>query len=363
MEAIRPYIQVTYDGVDISEDISKSLIQLSYSDNMDEADTIDITLEDKELKWQNEWYPSKGARLQPTIGYLGAEFLECGLFEIDEFNSSGPPDIVTIRGIAAGFSNGKKRTDKSYTHESKTLAEIVRTIASNSGLIVKGEIANLRIDRSVQNAKRDMRYLRRLANQYGYTFNIRGNELNFFKRTDLEKSNPVGSYDKTDLITSSISDKSTKIYAAAEVRFHNPVTGVLVVHKESDPSVDFTDDVLIINEKAENIEQAQEMSKAFLNRANKLQQSGSISLSGNPYLIAGNVIELTGLGKLSGNYIIKSSSHTIDIGSGWMADLEVYKVGLIPESKNKPKDKKSKKKNAESNSGPMAAGDQGLFGF
>lgn len=362
METIRPFVKVLYNGTDISEDISRSLIQIVYTDNMDEADTIDIVLEDKELRWQNEWYPEKSARLQPTMGYSGGEFLECGLFEIDELNSSGPPDIVTIRGIAAGFSQGKKRTDKSHTHEVKTLSEIVRTIAANSGLTVKGNIANIRLDRSVQNAKRDMRYLRRLANQFGYTFNIRGNDLNFFKRTELENTTPVGSYDKTDLQTFSISDKSTKIYAAAEVRFHNPNTGELIKHKEVDQQVDFTDDVLVIDEKAESVEQAQEMAKAYLNRANKLQQSGTISLSGNPYLVAGNVIELTGLGKLSGNYIIRSSSHTVDVGAGWVADLEVYKVGFIPESKHKPKDKKGKKK-SQSYSGPMAEGDKELFNF
>lgn len=360
-----PFVRVLYNGTDISEDVSRSLIQVVYTDNMDEADTVDIVLEDKELKWQNEWYPSKGAKLDVVIGYEGAEELECGQFEIDELITTGPPDVVTIRGIAAGFTQGKKRTDKSYTHETKTLAEIVRTIAANAGLNVKGNIENIRIDRSVQNAQRDMRYLRRLANQFGYTFNIRGNDLNFFKRANLESAKAVGSFDKTDLVTYSITDKSTRIYSAAEVRFHNPTTGELVRHKEVDRQVDFTDDVLIIEQKAESLEQAQVIAKSYLEKANKLQQSGSVSMPGNPFVIAGNVIELTGLGKMSGNYIIRSSAHTVDVLTGWVSDLDIYKVGFIQENKYKPKDKQAakNKRKSESYTGPMAKGDTDNFGF
>lgn len=349
------------NGVDVSEDLSASLMDIAYSDNMSDADTIDITLEDKDLKWQNEWYPAKGTKLTCRIGYLNSEYLDCGTFEVDEITISNP-DIVTIRAIAAGFIKGKLRTDKSHTHEFKTLAEIVKTIAANAGLTVKGNIGNIRIDRSVQNAKRDMRYLRRLANTYGYAFNIRGTELNFYKQTELEKSNPVISLDKTDLETYSIGDKSTKIYAAAEVRFHNPLTGKLIEHTEKDPSIESTDDVLVINEKCDNLDQARAIAAAALSKANKLQQSGNLSTVGNPYLVAGSVFELTGLGLFSGNYIIQSSNHTISISSGWTTDLDIYKVGFVSEDKLKPKTKK-KKKESDTYTGSMASGDKDLFNY
>lgn len=362
MEALKPYIKVTYNGTDISEDISKSLCQFVYTDSMDEADTIDLTVEDVELKWQNEWYPDKGARLVCEIGIEGGVLLNCGTFEIDDIEFSGPPDQVTIKGIAAGFKGGKKRSEKSHTHESKTLAEIVKTIAGNAGLTVQGEIGNIKLGRSVQAAQRDMRYLRRLANEYGYTFNIRGTVLNFFKRKDLEGATTTGSYDKHEAITYKFSDKSTGIYKAVQVNFHNPETGELITHTEEDPAISFTDDIHVVNCKAENTEQAKAIAAATLNLLNKLQQSGNITFEGNPYLVAGNVIELTGFGKASGNYIIKSSSHTVGVAEGWIVDLEVYKVGFIPEAKNKPQ-KSKKKKKAEAYSGPMAAGDKDLFNY
>ncbi|MCL2593847.1 MAG: hypothetical protein FWD82_10870 [Defluviitaleaceae bacterium] len=60
----RAYITIEYDGKDITQEISESLISFTYNDkSADEADDIAITLHDKHGYWHNDWYPkmtSKG---------------------------------------------------------------------------------------------------------------------------------------------------------------------------------------------------------------------------------------------------------------------------------------------------------------
>lgn len=52
-------VTVSLDGVDISDDINKGLISLSYTDNEeDEADDLQIKLEDHSKKWLGEWLDS-----------------------------------------------------------------------------------------------------------------------------------------------------------------------------------------------------------------------------------------------------------------------------------------------------------------
>ncbi|MBS1776036.1 MAG: hypothetical protein JSS64_07120 [Bacteroidetes bacterium] len=340
MQLDKPHLKVTYNGTNITHDVSKSLIAFTYTDHLDEADTLDIQIEDSDLLWQGDWYPEKGAKITAEIGIEGEAVINCGTFEIDEIELSGAPDTVNIRCIAAGFLSGKKRTRKSHVHEEKTLAEIVRTVASACGLTVEGKISSVRVGRMVQRKEHDLRFLRRLATEYGYTLNVRDKKAIFISTKELEERGAVKSFDKSDLLNYSIRDKSTHTYALASVKYHNPKTSELVEHQESEGGVKDTDDVLELKHTAETKAQAIMMTQAALNKANKLQQTGNISLPGEAVLCAGNVIELTGLGFLSGKYIIKSSAHTIGISEGWLVDAEVYKVGYVEESKKRPKKKK-----------------------
>ena len=68
MEARKVNATVKYDNKDISADLAAYLKGISYTDNMSgEADTLDLTLEDRQGLWQNEWFPDKGATLDVEL--------------------------------------------------------------------------------------------------------------------------------------------------------------------------------------------------------------------------------------------------------------------------------------------------------
>ena len=79
MLAKRHAATVVYNQKDISVDLAAHLKGLSYTDNMSgEADTLDLTLEDKAGMWQNAWFPDKGATLDVTLNTLNWESLTAG---------------------------------------------------------------------------------------------------------------------------------------------------------------------------------------------------------------------------------------------------------------------------------------------
>lgn len=322
----KPYLRITYNGTNITEDVSKNLLTFGYTDSLEEADTLDIVLEDSALLWQGEWFPEKGASIHAEIGLEGGAILDCGDFRIDELEMSGPPDLVNIRCISAGFTEGKKRTKKSHVHEGKTLAEIIRTVAASCGLEVEGEISNIRIGRAVQRKQKDIRFLRRLASQYGYTFNVRGSKAIFMPTDKLEGATPVLTFHKEDLMNYSLRSQSVGTYSSATVQYHNPETGETITHTENTGAVSGTDDTLEVEQTAENKAQAMAMARAALAQANRNQLTGNISLPGRAELCSGNVITLEGLGVMSGEYMIQSSAHTIGVSEGWLVDAEIYKV-------------------------------------
>jgi len=93
--------------------------------------------------------------------------------------------------------------------------------------------------------------------------------------------------------------------------------------------------------KAENKQQAEAKAKAIMHLSAGNQMEGNIEMKGTVLAIAGNNFQLTGLGKLSGKYHIKSSSHKIDKSSGYTVGLEIKRLNL-PEKSEQIIKRKSK---------------------
>jgi hypothetical protein len=352
MEKIRkPKAEVIYNGKDISSDLWPYLLSIAYTDKVEgESDEIEIQVEDAEDLWKGPWYPTKGDTLKVSIGYEDTALIDCGTFEIDEIELSGPPDVVSIRGLAAGIKKAV-RSKNSKAYENQTLKEIAQAIAGKHGFSVTGTIQNIKFTRITQNAEHDLAFLRRLSEEYGHTFSVRDKQLVFTLMYDLEKGKSVVEVDRADLISFSIKDKTSQSYRTAVVKYHNPTNKEVVEYKTSghenaggsyEPET--AEDELIIHTKAENLAQAEAKAKAALWRANSKQQEGGFTVEGTTLLLAGNNIELTGLGILSGKYHIMESRHTIDKGSGYITDVQVKRVGFV--EKVKEKSTRKRKSNA-----------------
>lgn len=335
MKTRRPIARILYNGTDITKDVSNALIQLSYVDNVEgKSDELRLVLDDPFLLWRNEWYPQKGDQLRAIFGYQNLE-VNAGAFEIDEIEISGAPAKIEIRAIAAGTAR-PLRTKTSFAHEDKTLREIAQTVAEKNGLTVFGNIAPIRIGRATQNRETDLHFLNRLAREYGYFFSVRDTQLTFTSLFEADEREAVKSIDVTEISGFSLTDKLVGTYAKAEAAYHNVESKETVKTTATDETqADTASDTLQIRDKAENRTQADQKAKTALYRANTEGQTGRISLEGNPVLLAGNTVNLTGLGQLTGKYRIESSAHDLT-PDGYTTSLSVRRIGLI-EGGKKPK--------------------------
>lgn len=314
---------------------------LSYTDNDEkEADEVGITCEDVDGLWRNSWYPVKGSTLQLSIGFAeDAVLVDCGKFEIDEVTLSGAPDQITIKAIAAGFKKGM-RTKKSKSFEAQTLRQIAQYIATQNSLTLVGEIANINFTRVTQYRERDLSFLARIAQEYGYLFSVRDSKLIFTSAVQIEAGQPVLTIDRSQLKTYSLKDKTSETYKAANVKYHNPGDGSVKSAKvetlNNADNVTYkqiaSNDSLEIRTKAETPAQADAKGKAALHYKNSNQRTGSLSMEGSPRILAGNSFTLTGLGELSGKYYVKKSTHTMDKGSGYVTTAEIKQISAATAS-------------------------------
>lgn len=337
MEKVRsPKFKITYDGRDISQDISLNLLSFTYSDSDENiTDEIDITVEDVEHKWKNSWYPTKGSKLTVAIGWDNENTLvPCGTFTIDEVTGSGSMsgDTISIKAVAAGIGSSI-RTKRSKAFENQTLRQIAQYVAQQNGFTVQGTIANIKFTRITQHRQTDLNFLSRLASEYGHIFSVRDKTLVFTSVYEIEGGRPVVTVDRGELATWRITDKTLDTYESAKVSYLNPADGqtknsnILTLSNKDNVTYKQiqSKDSLQIRTKAETPAQAEAKATAALHRKNSAKREGTVTMEGNPLLVAGNNLYLTGLGEFSGKYYIKKSTHRITKG-GYTSDVEIKQI-------------------------------------
>lgn len=141
MNARRAVIRLTFSGVDISADINKHLLSLTYTDNEeDKTDDLQLSLDDKEGVWLGSWLntpsASKGAEISAVIVQKNWEsdgkdrVLDCGVFAVDTVDGSGPPAKATIKAGSIPYASTIRTQKKTKAWEYERLRESVETYST-----------------------------------------------------------------------------------------------------------------------------------------------------------------------------------------------------------------------------------------
>ena len=318
---LTPTYKIEYNNKNITKDVSDYVLSIEYSDyEHGQSDEITITFEDSENLWNGAWIPSKGDALRLCVGYVGEQMLNCGVFEIDEIEYNAPPDTVIVKALATGIKKSFRQPN-SVGYENKTLQQIASEVAKRHNLTLVGEIENIKVERITQNQERDLTFLKRLAEQYGYIFKIAENNLVFYKTEKLISADSAKILYKTDLSSISLREKTSHAYKSVSVTYKNPKTGKVVsATAKNDKCV--KGDTLKLDCRCENKQQALIKAKAALQNGNYTIE-GTLNLPGNPFLVAGLNVEVKEIGYFSGKYHITEAHHIIDKTSGYATSLEV----------------------------------------
>ncbi|MBO1856855.1 Cro/Cl family transcriptional regulator [Burkholderia cenocepacia] len=327
-------VTVVYQQKDITAAITPYLISFEYIDQIGgAADSLELRLEDAELRWQDAWYPGFGDQLTASMGYAGQQLLPCGTFEIDEIELEGPPDVVTVKALGAGVKRAV-RSRRGRAYENTTLSAIAATVARRNKLTLKGTIEAIHITRVTQAFETDLAFLHRVAREYGYEFSVRGSLMTFYKRSDLKSAPVIATFTRGDLniINYHFHDKIHEIYVASTVSYHNAHHKKLHKKRVVDPAATLSQydhysvDELNLNVRAENDTQANLKANAALERANDDQTLMSLDVYGNQKLAAGINVAIAGFGKLSGKYTITQSTHRYSRDGGYKTSVEMKRV-------------------------------------
>ena len=320
-----PEMTLIFEGKDITRDISKYLLGLTYTDYAHgKADSLEIRLEDRDGIWKSGWFPEKGAKLEPYLEYEGNK-VKLGTFEIDEVEASSPPDIIIMRGVSSFISKSFRLEKKSKTWENINLKGIVQEIAQQHGFTIFFDGEDEMLDKISQKEESDLSFLKRICEEHGKNIKVAEEKIIIFegKRFDVKPSVKSFERGKSGILSFSLRSKATDIYRGAEVCYFDS-------DKKQEVKYTFLledtgiGSILKVNKRAKSLAEAEKLAKNELRKKNRFEVSGELQIVGDITLFAGVNISLSGFGVFDGNYFVEQTTHAVE--SGYTTSLNIRKV-------------------------------------
>ena len=357
----RSYWRVKVKGVDVTKLVKQDLISLEVKDNEeDEADDLQIKIADREGKWLQKWLnetvqkgaKTKGLTFNVSIGMKDEngkiKKQKSGNFVLDSMKHSGPPAVTTIKCTSLDFANGIRTEERDKSWENYTIKGIAKEIAKKGKLkLLYLAKKNPKKERWEQDGETDIGFLVRICRNNGLAVKITDRKLVIFQRGQFDSQGAIatikyrdGKYTKWECSTTS----GDVTYDICTVEYTNPKTGKIIkgVYKtdawqeEEDRVAEANEgkgageelevaehtELKIRNQKVSSIAKANELAEISLNLKNTFERTVTLTIPGNPSMMAGLPITLKKFGYWSGKYMLNEVTHSIS-KSGYTTKIKL----------------------------------------
>ncbi len=348
----RSWCEVTYtpkgetQGKDISEEISKYLLSLDYTDNMiGQVDDLSISLEDRAQLWAGDWFPERGAKIAVTLKMYnrdsldaGTQELKLGNFEIDEIEVKNAPAVVTIKAVSTTFEGGLRGVKKNRSWDKVTVKKVATDIAESNKLSLDWYCNdNPELDHVEQSDESDLEFLQKVIKDAGFGMKIDDKKIILFDELELEKAEPkiklihpgiAATTTNTEnelktvdrFLDYSLKAKTRDVYKACHVSYRKGKDKQTVEATYTDASKQ-TGQTLEVSEQCKTVAEAERLAKKRLREKNKEEFTAVFSLYGDFIYAAGQTILLEKFGAFDGKYILTKVS--MKFGGGFTASLDL----------------------------------------
>jgi len=341
--ARRTVIAVHLDGVDISEDINNYLLSMTYTDNEgDKTDDLQISLDDREGIWLEDWLSGRSDSDTGTRGLIISaviiqknfnsdgtdDVLDCGEFEIDGLDASGPPGAAAIKATSLPYSSSVRMETKTKAWENINLSAIAEEMATDNGMMCMYESSfDPLYDRREQMQISDIVFLQGLCYDAGISLKVTGNIIVLFDAAEYEEKPAVREIKRgeSDVISYRFGASTHGTYSKCNVRYTDPQTGQTIEYTYTPKHADPDAPVLNINERVRTRDEARNLAMRRLRQKNKEEYSAEFTLAGDVSLVAGVNVDVAGWGMFDGKYIIQSTTHSVT-ASGYTLQIKLRRV-------------------------------------
>ena len=254
--------------------------------------------------------------------------LECGIFEIDSVDMSGPPDRVTLKSTSIPYSSTLRKEKKSRAWEKTTLKVIAAQIAKQAGLKLMYESSvNPSYKRKEQVRISDIKFLQKLCKAAGQALKVTALTIVIYDAETYDKKPAIKTLQKGsgDIISYKLGTKLTDTaYTSCHVSWTDTKTKKTIEYTYTPNSKSGSGQTLQVNEKVTTKAQAKELAKKRLREKNTQEYTASFTVVGDVTLVAGATVKLKGFQQFDKKYKITKAKHKL-IG-GYTTEIELKQV-------------------------------------
>ncbi|WP_163538309.1 contractile injection system protein, VgrG/Pvc8 family [Gracilibacillus sp. YIM 98692] len=332
MQSRKSFVEVEYQGVDITDDVQKDLLDFEYTDNASgDSDSVRLSMKDEKKIWLKHWFPEKGDVVLPMIKTRNwrrnddQQHLNCGRFFVDEPSYDGRPGSFTLDAISSPLNSNFSDVGRSKMWENITLQQIASDIANKADLQLQFlSESNPLYDKKEQSETDDSSFLSELCNEEGLAMKVTDKKIVIFDEKDFEERESIATYHEWGDVVRSYSFKTSLTntsYDGVEVKYYDPEKGKVIefLHSISDG-----DKIYKVNKRVKTGQEARRLAQKTLRRLNRKETTGELTVIGNIELLGATCINLEGFGAFDGKYFVEKATHSI--GNGYTTDIEIRKV-------------------------------------
>ena len=362
----------TSKGTDVTQDILPDLLSFSYEDKeTGEADELRLTLKDETGKWSASWKPDGG---EIVDAYLAAgdvtngkgDELFCGRFYADRLSVRGSPRTFEMEAGSTPLQHPIRRKLITKAWESRTLKGIAQEIADSNGLKLFFDVeGDPQYDRRDQKEESSLKFLSRLCDDAGFSIKVTADRIVIFDQASYEKKPPIRTLELgvSDILSWSFESQQSDTYKTCTITWRDPklkskesaggydfsqktdtsttpeedykalITPDYRAQKNpavhyysyTDPTIGDEGQEYKLKKRVTSKAEAERLAKATLRKLNLRRVTGSMTVVGDPSLLAGCVIEVKGFGSFDGNFIISQASHSVSSG-GYTTTVSLRRV-------------------------------------
>ena len=314
---MQPQFKILANQTDITQSIQRRLISIRIADESGiKGDTLDIQLDDEPpIEW-----PRHGAELEVFVGFKkitndlnnNAGLVRQGLYIVDEIAHSGPPSTFTLRGKASNLKQSLKHP-KTRSWDDMTLGSLVNSIAQEHGMSAKvGEtLKDYAVAHVDQTDESDLHLLTRVARDVGVMVKPVAGFLVMVPQGEAKsatgQSLPMITITADQIKQHHVIQNEASQYDAVITYWHDTQTAKREEVQIGEGRVfmsrhTYADETTALN-----------AAKAKLHQFKRSSLQLSLTLIGNPNLMAEGKINVTGLREpINGSWVIERVVHQID---------------------------------------------------
>ena len=252
--------------------------------------------------------------------------LDCGRFELDSVRFTTPPNRLEMNATSLSYESSLRKTKRTNGYSGTYLRDIAEGIAKSGGYEMMYVSAfNPYYSYILQDDISDIDFLHQRCEASGLRLKVTDGIIVIYDSGDMDSREAEITISMGDGSYESISMESTlsmTAYSSCHVSYEDD-NGTTYEATFTPPTGYSEGEVLEVKEQVGSNDEAMELAVRRLRKANKGEITGKIKMPGNPDMVAGINIVLSGFGDFDGKYSVDKSTHKIP---PYTTEIEISKV-------------------------------------